>query len=167
MRQAHEAYHRPLLAVAQRVLRDPHRAEEAVQEAFTRAWRACGSFDPDGGPLLPWLVAITRNTAIDMVRPRRRRPPATGRDHDAHRDPAEPSHEDRLLLRDELAAALRGLHEDHRTVIVETVIKGRPHHEVAAQLGNPSGTVRSRSHYGLRRLRAAIEASRRPVACPA
>jgi RNA polymerase sigma-70 factor, ECF subfamily len=44
-----------------------------IQEAFLRAWRACASFDPAGGPPVNWLLAITANTAIDLVKARIRR----------------------------------------------------------------------------------------------
>ena len=63
--------HRPqLLARARRVVVDRYLAEEAVQEAYLRAWRACATFDPDGSPLVNWLLAITGNVAIDLVRAR-------------------------------------------------------------------------------------------------
>ena len=70
---AHAAYHSRLLARARRIVVDPDLAEDVVQEAFLRAWRACGSFDPAGGPMVNWLLVITARTAIDMVKARVRR----------------------------------------------------------------------------------------------
>src|SRR6516162_1366401 len=82
MSAAHAAYHDRMLARARRIVVDPDLAEDVVQEAFLRAWRACSSFDPSGGPLVNWLLVITANTAIDMVKARVRRPPlASGSDH--------------------------------------------------------------------------------------
>src|SRR5712664_2639833 len=75
MAAAHAAHHGRMLARARRIVVDPDLAEDAVQEAFVRAWRACPSFDPAGGPLVNWLLVITANTAIDMVKARVRRPP--------------------------------------------------------------------------------------------
>jgi len=72
---AHAAYHARLLARARRIVVDPDLAEDVVQEAFLRAWRACGSFNPEGGPMVNWLLVITARTAIDMVKARVRRPP--------------------------------------------------------------------------------------------
>ncbi|WP_324273832.1 sigma factor-like helix-turn-helix DNA-binding protein [Blastococcus brunescens] len=53
--------------------------------------------------------------------------------------------------------ALRRIGADHRTAIVQTHLRGRPHDEVAAELGIPVGTLRSRVFYGLKSLRLAME----------
>ncbi len=53
--------------------------------------------------------------------------------------------------------ALRRLSEDHRTAIVETHLRGRPYTEVAAELGIPVGTLRSRLFYGLKALRVTMD----------
>jgi RNA polymerase sigma-70 factor (ECF subfamily) len=159
LRGADAAYRPRLLARARRVVGDPALAEEAVQEALVRAWRSCSTFDPDSGPLAPWLLALTRNAAIDLARWRSRRPPvaATGDPTDRPAQPEAMSAEELLLLRDELVDALADLRPTHRSVIVETVLRDRPHAEVAAELGIPSGTVRSRAHYALRSLRERLE----------
>jgi len=73
------------------------------------------------------------------------------------------THEDTVVLRHELLDALSGIGPAHRHVVVETVLRDRSHADVAAELGIPAGTVRSRLHYALRELRALIEAP----ACPA
>ena len=70
MAAAHAAYHTRLLARARRIVVDPDLAEDVVQEAFLRAWRACASFDPEGGPLVNWLLVETPNWSrqeIDAV----------------------------------------------------------------------------------------------------
>lgn len=161
LRAANTAYRSRLLARARRIVVDPALAEEAVQEALVRAWRSCSSFDPDGGPLLSWLLALTRNVAIDMARWRSRRPPVTVADDPTYApaDTAGLGAEDLLLLRAELVDALAGLGSTHRSVIVETLLRDRSHAEVAAELGIPSGTVRSRVHYALRHLRIRLEAA--------
>ena len=62
-----------LMAVAVRVTGTRPDAEEVVQDTFLRAWREAGSFDRARGSALAWLVTLTRNRAIDVVRARRRR----------------------------------------------------------------------------------------------
>jgi RNA polymerase sigma-70 factor (ECF subfamily) len=69
------SHKRRMLARAIRIVVDRDLAEEAVQEAFVRAWRARASFDPSIGPIDSWLLAITGNVAVDLARARARRPP--------------------------------------------------------------------------------------------
>jgi RNA polymerase sigma-70 factor (ECF subfamily) len=157
MAAAHAAYHARLLARARRIVVDPDLAEDVVQEAFLRAWRACASFDPAGGPLVNWLLVITANTAIDMVKARVRRPPLASGSADENAAEAGLSDIDRLILRSELRDALSSIGAQHRDAVVETVLRDRPYADVAAELGVPAGTVRTRVHYGLRRLRCVLE----------
>ena len=158
MAAAHAEYHARMLARARRIVVDPDLAEDVVQEAFLRAWRACASFDPAGGPLVNWLLVITGNAAIDMVKARVRRP-ALGADPDQENVPATGLGDiDRVLLRAQLRQALSSLGVHHRTAVVETVLRDRPHADVAAELGVSPGTVRTRVHYALRRLRSVLEA---------
>ena len=157
MAAAHAAYHARMLARARRIVVDPDLAEDVVQEAFLRAWRACSSFDPAGGPLVNWLLVITANTAIDMVKARLRRPPLASRPADQNEPAVGLDDIDRVILRSELRNALSGIAAHHRTALVETVLRDRPYADVAAELGVSPGTLRTRVHYGLRRLRCALE----------
>ncbi len=167
---ADRAHRRRLTAVARGVLHDPALAEDAVQEAFLRAWVACSSFDPARAPsLLAWLATITRNVAIDMYRARAVRPglihtPAdvmtadtpgpTGPLTARAADPV-----DRVVLRMTLVDALSDVSAAHRGVLVRTVLHDRSHADVAAELGVPVGTVKSRVHHALRSMRSRIHRS--------
>jgi RNA polymerase sigma-70 factor (ECF subfamily) len=157
MAAAHAAYHTRLLGRARRIVVDPDLAEDAVQEAFLRAWRACSSFDPATGPLVNWLLVITANTAIDMVKARVRRPPlAPG---SANENVADDGIDDidLLILRSQLRDALSSIGPQQRDAVVQTVLRDRPYADVAAELGVAPGTLRTRVHYGLRRLRCVLE----------
>lgn len=153
----------PLLRQARAILGDSGLAEEAVQETFVRAWRACAAFDPDGSPMLAWLSVILRNLALDRMRSRGRRPGVARSvpDHEAL-GPSQPDEVELLLLRAGLRDALARLHDDHRTAVVETVMRDRPYDEVAAELGVPVGTIKSRTHYALRRMRRILQAENGP-----
>jgi RNA polymerase sigma-70 factor (ECF subfamily) len=166
MAAAHAAYHARMHARARRIVVDPDLAEDAVQEAFLRAWRACSSFDPAGGPLVNWLLVITANTAIDMVKARARRPqPASG--PAAEDAPAAGLGDiDRLILRSQLRHALSAIGAHHRDAVVETVLRDRPYADVAAELGITPATLRTRVHYGLRRLRRVLETADAAVMTP-
>ncbi len=152
VREAYAAHAGELYGFAVRSLRDAGLAEEAVQETFLRAWRAGERFDPELGSLRTWLFAILRNVVIDLSRARGARPGlAEGR--------AEPSVEplEQALLAWQVEEAMRRIGEDHRRILLETHFKARPYAEVAAELGVPEGTVKSRVYYGLRALRVALE----------
>jgi RNA polymerase sigma-70 factor (ECF subfamily) len=157
MAAAHAAYHARLLARARRIVVDPDLAEDVVQEAFLRAWRACSSFDPAGGPLVNWLLVITANTAIDMVKARVRRPPLAAGPAYEDAPAAGLGDIDLVILRSQLRQALSSLGAHHRDAVVETVLRDRPHADVAAELGVTPGTLRTRVHYALRRLRHMLE----------
>jgi RNA polymerase sigma-70 factor (ECF subfamily) len=158
MAAAHAAYHARMLARARRIVVDPDLAEDVVQEAFLRAWRACSSFDPAGGPMVNWLLVITSNTAVDMVKARVRRPPVASGPAQENVPAAGLGDIDRVVLRAQLRQALSSLGAHHREALVETVLRDRPHADVAAELGVTPGTLRTRVHYALRRLRSVLEA---------
>jgi RNA polymerase sigma-70 factor (ECF subfamily) len=62
-----------------------------------------------------------------------------------------------MLVSWQVEEALRRIGEQHRRVLVETYLRGRPYMEVANELGVPEGTIKSRVYYGLRALRNALE----------
>ena len=70
-------YSRPLYTVAMSVLRDSERARDCVQESFVKAWQAAATIDPTR-PISPWLYAIARRTAIDILRRESRAPGKRG-----------------------------------------------------------------------------------------
>src|SRR5713101_47292 len=64
-------FERRVFGLARTIVSDDRTAEDIAQEAFVRAWRHAGAFDPRRGSVVGWLLAITRNLAIDSVRVRR------------------------------------------------------------------------------------------------
>lgn len=152
VREAYAAHAGELYGFAVRSLGDSGLAEEAVQETFVRAWRAGDRFDPQIGSLRTWLFAILRNVVIDLGRARAARPSLA-------EGGVEPSVEpfDEALLAWQIEEAMRQIGEQHRHILVETYYRGRPYAEVAAELGIPEGTVKSRVYYGLRALRVVLE----------
>jgi RNA polymerase sigma-70 factor, ECF subfamily len=152
VRAAYSAYAGELYGFALRSLGDSGLAEEAVQETFLRAWRAGDRFDPELGSLRTWLFAILRNVVIDLGRARASRPGVAAAGPEPAHDPL-----DAALLAWQVEEALRRIGEQHRRVLLETYYRGRPYAEVAAELGVPEGTVKSRVYYGLRALRNALE----------
>jgi RNA polymerase sigma-70 factor (ECF subfamily) len=147
-----------LFAIAQRVLRDVDRAEDALQDALVIAWRDLrGLRDPDRFDA--WLHRLLVHECIDQASRERRRTsilrvlPVDG--------PAAP---DALLTvadRDQLERGFRRLQADQRAILVLHHFAGYAPAEIAETLGIPAGTARSRLHHAHRAMRAALEADAR------
>ena len=150
------AHRSRLLARAMAVVADRQHAEDAVQEAFLRAWSKCSTFDPDGPPVAAWLTTITRNVAIDQERARAARPRLV-REQPPHIEPIDQRPgPDGVVAREVLVQALGRVSVDHRTVVLHAVVADRSYADVAAELGVPVGTVKSRVFHALRGLRGAL-----------
>lgn len=143
-----------------RGLGDPGAAQDVVQDTFVKAWRSAERYDPELASLRVWLFGIARNAMIDHARAARVRPwqgqlvepPALHHLGEPVADPADGIVESWLV-----EEALRRVPEHHRVAIVMTHLQERPHDEVAAELGIPLGTLRSRIFYGLKALRVAMD----------
>lgn len=148
-------YQARVFGLALTIVNIPATAEEVAQEAFVRAWRHAAAYDPRRGRVATWLLAITRNAAIDAVRVRRDRPidPADAvLLLDRVGDAPVPGFEDAEELRDALAA----LPEVQRRPIVLAVYYGLPLAEIAEIENVPVGTAKTRLRRGLLRLRTGL-----------
>lgn len=151
-------FQRRVYGLALSIVHDTALADDVAQTAFERAWRHAGSFDARRGAVLSWLLTITRNVAIDVVRVRRAVPvdPATVGDlvAPAGADPAMDAVRSDQVRR--LRLALSGLSEEHRRAVVLATIGGRTAMEIAAAEDIPLGTAKTRIRSGLLRLRDAV-----------
>ena len=150
-----------LMAIAQRILRDVGRAEDAVQQALVIAWRELPNLrDPDRFDA--WLQRLLVNASYAEARRSRdwsanvRLLPVDG--------PAGLDESMSIDDRDRIDRGFRRLPPDQRAILVFTHYLAMTPTEIAERLGIPVGTVRSRLHYAHRAMRAAIEADERPVA---
>jgi RNA polymerase sigma factor (sigma-70 family) len=130
-------------------------ADDVVQEAFVKAFRALGSFR-DGAAFRPWLLRIVANETRNLQRSRGRR---ARREELAVLpedvlDPAD--HAASAERRAELLAAVRGLPEHYRLVVTCRYLLELDEQETATVLGWPRGTVKSRLHRALGRLRTQL-----------
>ena len=139
-------------AAARLILRDGELARDAVQEALIRAWRDLpGLRDPDRFDA--WLHRLTVNACLDLLRRRRRRPIEV--ELQAIDAPAGSDTFARLAVREQVDDALGRLDPGHRAVVALYYLLDMPLTEVAASLGIPVGTAKSRLHYGLAAMRSA------------
>ena len=139
--------------VANRMLKDRHRAEEITQHVFLQAWRNAEQFEP-GRDFSPWLATIARRAAIDVLRREERRPAGSLDVADPFDSalvtlPASPEHIETVWS---VRAAIEGLEPDEREIVKMQHIEGHTHAEIAERLNIAVGTVKSRSHRAHRRL---------------
>ncbi|WP_310976110.1 MULTISPECIES: sigma-70 family RNA polymerase sigma factor [unclassified Amycolatopsis] len=134
-----------------------HEAEDVVQEAFVKAFRALPSFR-GGASFRAWLLRIVANETHNLVRSRRRRAATELR---AMRlelvrddDPAARALTD--AAGEELLEAVRALPEKHRAVVICRYFLDLTEGENAEVLGCPRGSVKSRAHRAFARLRAQL-----------
>jgi RNA polymerase sigma-70 factor, ECF subfamily len=156
VRAIYRTYGNDLFGYALNRLRDRGLAEEVVQEVFTRAWRKADEFDAGRGGVRAWLYGIARNAVIDFERHRARRPQLARFDSDPDDEPAHEPIEDALVCW-EARRALDGLTPEHREVLLLGRFGGLSVKEMATVTGLAEGTVRSRTHYALQRLRTTLE----------
>jgi RNA polymerase sigma-70 factor (ECF subfamily) len=146
--------------LAVRIAGDRRLAQDAVQEAFVRAWRRAASYDVQRGGARAWLLRIVRNAAIDQLRAERAKLRAeVGANEEASGRPAErPDHSAASAqLSSRLRDAVRRLPEEQQRVIEIAYFEGLSHSEIAAREGIPLGTVKSRIHDGVVRLRRFVD----------
>jgi RNA polymerase sigma-70 factor, ECF subfamily len=153
-----------LLGVTRSMLADHDEAEEVVLEVFASAWDRAGSLGDEDEMLLPWLLRIARNRAIDRLRGRRRRRLKLAR-ADAYGElpPAEvrPAEVDEAALpgwhvHESVHEALAVLPEEQRSVVRLAYFRGLTHSEIARELGIPVGTVKTRLRLAFGKLRVAL-----------
>ena len=146
-----------LYGAARLILRDVDRAEDAVQEALVHAWQQLpGLRDPerfDG-----WIYRLLVNACADEGRRTRR----WTRDVVAiHIEPSTPDTTGGFADRDLLERGFRRLKPEQRAVLVLHFYLGLTTPDIAASLGIPKGTAKSRLHYAIEAMRAALEADSR------
>jgi RNA polymerase sigma-70 factor (ECF subfamily) len=149
-----------VLGVCIRVIRDRAMAEEVSQEVMVEAWQKASRFDPERGSATAWMTTLAHRRAVDRVR-----------SEQAHRD-----RDEKVSLRDQerefdvvadevttrlehwqVRQALDELTERQREAIELAYFGGHTYRDVAAVLGIPEGTAKSRLRDGLSRLRTALE----------
>ncbi|GMR11856.1 MAG: RNA polymerase sigma factor RpoE [Gemmatimonadota bacterium] len=155
------AYEASGLRLAIGMLGNTDDAEDALQEAFVKAYSSLGKFDVKR-PFGPWFFQILRNQCRDMIRSRQAKGKLEVRDERLEFRPAdfedgpERAHQRRAaseMLRDGLAR----IGEEHREVLVLKELQGFRYAEIARILDLPEGTVASRLYHARNALRGALE----------
>ncbi len=150
----YECYSGVMLAVGVRILRDLSEAEELLHEVFVEAFRAAGAYDRARGSVRTWLTLRMRSRCLDRVK-------SAGRSRRVGLDDVAPA---RMVAPVEsgtgderrVTEALAALPPDQRIVLELGYFEGLSSTEIAARLGVPVGTVKSRTAAALARLRVTM-----------
>jgi RNA polymerase sigma factor (sigma-70 family) len=153
----YDRYGKPAYSLARRIVADDLLAQDVVQEVFLSLWRDAGRFDPGKGSVATYLLALTHHRSVDVVRReenlRRRRTGDEGLVGEA--DPkADVQGAVELGDRQQrVRQALKGLPDAQRQALALAYFGGYTQREVAALVGVPLGTVKTRMAAGMRKLK--------------
>jgi RNA polymerase sigma factor (sigma-70 family) len=142
--------------LAYKILQDAALAEDAVQEAFLQIWRGAGSYRPERAKASTWLLTFVHRRAVVLVRREQRRRSVQ---LDALPEPSGSGADEEVVTRSRreiVQDALRRLPSEQREAIELAYYGGLTQSELAAQLGQPLGTIKSRMFTGLQRLRVLL-----------
>jgi RNA polymerase sigma-70 factor, ECF subfamily len=159
----YDRYAGAVYSLVARIVGDRQVAEDLLQEVFVRVWQRAGTYQGVRGKPLTWVLGIAHNVAIDEVRRRRRRPlEADDRDEEGqltalqslpsvNSDPSDLAWE--RLRREQIVAALAQLPEAQRILIELAYFEGYTQSQLAARLGEPLGTIKTRMRLAAQKLR--------------
>ena len=157
----YDRYGRAAYSLARRILTEETLAQDVVQEVFLSLWRDADRFDAGRGTVATYLLSMTHHRAVDVVRReerlRRWRTSDEGLEFEA--DPM-PGVEDQVQTserRAEVRAALEELPAAQREALLLAYFGGYTQREVAALVGVPLGTVKTRMAAGMRKMKAALQ----------
>jgi RNA polymerase sigma-70 factor (ECF subfamily) len=149
-------YSGPVYSVALRVLHDSGQAEDVMQEIFLQLWRNPAAFVEGRGSLGAWLVVVTRNRAIDLLR---RRKLTDSVDDVVLASPVNVADEaERNAMMEKVRGVLAKLPQEQRKSLELAYFEGLTHTEIASRTGDPLGTVKTRIRQALITLRKAFDA---------
>lgn len=156
----------PLYSLAVRMLGDPTEAQDALQDAFLQIWRRAATYDPGQSSVFSWAVLLTRSKVIDRLRARGRRlhvvvsstddEQLQSKSADASTAESAADTADRNEAAGRVRSILSKLPVEQREAIELAFFNDLTHHEIAAQLGQPLGTIKARIRRGLLKLRERV-----------
>ena len=153
----YENYSGALYTVILTIIKEPETASDVLQEVFIKIWKQIGSYDNSKGRLFTWMMRISRNAAIDVVRSKEFRKNSQNLDlnESVYDSTSVEIKTDDIGLR-KLVSQLK---PENRAIVEMSYFEGYTHAEIAKQLGIPEGTVKSRLRAGLLQLKHVLNSS--------
>ena len=156
----YERYGRAAYSLARRILTDDTLAQDVVQEVFLSLWRDARRFDAGRGTVATYLLSMTHHRAVDVVRReenlRRWRTSDEGLELEPDPKARVEDEVEASERRTEVRAALKDLPEPQRQALLLAYFGGYTQREVAALVGVPLGTVKTRMAAGMRKMKEAL-----------
>jgi RNA polymerase sigma-70 factor, ECF subfamily len=152
----YDRHARAAYSLAYRMMGERQVAEDIVQDAFLKAWRAATSYRAERGSVRSWLLSIVHNRSIDQLRSTasRRRMQEKVEASAPRSQPSEAFSESwRNSQRERVREALKTLPRDQMKVLELAYFSGYTQKEIAQLLGLPLGTVKGRMRLGLKKMR--------------
>ena len=159
--ELYERHGGAVFALSRRLLNNRTLAEEVTQEIFLRLWNRPERFDAARGTLRAFLLADTHGRSIDLLRSEAARRDRETRDGRLAPEPTFNLENEVLsnVRAEQVRAALAELADGERRAIELAYFGGYTYREVAEELGEPEGTVKSRIRSGMKRLRGHLSAA--------
>ena len=158
----YDKYSRVVYSLVLRIVQQSGPAEEVVQDVFLQVWRNSAQYDENRGPFFPWLITLARNRALDSLRLKSETAAAPGKS-----DGRTIFGGGRAAIRKRVGRkAARGaytlpwsdgLKPEQKRAIELAYFQGLSHSEIAAELKEPLGTVKSWIRNGLMRLKEGLQ----------
>lgn len=169
----YDRYGRLIYSIAMQTVGDGATAEEITQDVFVRVWEGAHTYRADMAKFRSWIISIARHRAIDELRRRGVRVERLtitwgepeGGENDLEQfpeliDTLNPEEQTEQLMRQRgIRQAVAQLPQDQRQVLGMAFFYGLSHSEIAEQLGQPLGTVKSRIRLAMQKLRDVLQAS--------
>jgi len=162
--ELYDRYRCLVFSLALRILKERSEAEEVMTDVFFQCWRGAVGFDRARGSVASWLITLCRSRAIDRLRARGRRDASLAalRSDPAHAVASSEEAPDEIAAvqqrRALVRSALGALSEAQRATLELAYYGGLSHTEIAEQLGEPLGTVKTRIRQTLLALRQSLGA---------
>lgn len=146
-----------LFAICLRIARNRALAEDFLQEAYARIWERSRQFDPQRGSAWPWMIALTRHYAIDVIRARGREVVTPDAPEFDLPDPQAFAGVEVRLDFPVVWRSLAELDDGPRRAILQAYFDGLSYQEISAALGVPVGTAKTWVSRGIAKLRRSLE----------
>jgi len=156
----YERYVNLIYSIAYSILGSRPLAEDVTQDVFLKIWQKIESYQPQRAQVNTWLSSIARNRSIDVLRKQKKINRQVGWTDAAEYLPADRANPEesaeRSLTKSRVRQALMQLPEEQRSALALAYFRNMTHKEIAEEIGEPLGTIKTRVRLGMQKLRGLL-----------